>query len=525
MYLSHPGYLPLQSDQEISSTGEILSSAARRFTDKVGLIDGPGRWTFGELDALANQFANALVKTLANEDGPVAIMGRNSVEYAIAHFGTARTGLHTVNLPTRCTEDELVHVINLTRPAVLIRNPEYEEVVDAACERCGIAPLRLCMGPGGSDASADMWQFLLGETGAQPDIPVDPDASGSIIFTGGTTGMPKAVLSSQRARAVSAMAAIEDFRIETTQVAGYSVPFTHTAGLFSWFQPAVLAGCTGVLIPKWDPEAFMALTETHGINVIFAVPAQLTTLLAHPAFDPQRLRSLKRIVFGGAPLLPALIERAEDAMPWMECARAYGSSETGHLAAQIKSDREVVFDGYNQPGGRLQVDVFKEPGIVAEIGETGEVATRGPHLMTGYLDNETAQQEFFKTDTTDGQWGWTGDLAIKHDGYFTLVGRRKHMILSGGLNIFPAELEGLLGSHPQVADCVVFGTEDSVWGELPSAAIVASDSNVDEQGIMDFVADRVARHKRIRKIYFLDKIPRTVAGKAQIHRVKELCRV
>ena len=525
MHFSHPGYLPLQSDQEISTTGEILACAARRFRDKIGLIDGPGRWTFGELDALANQFANALVNTLAADDGPVGIMGKNSVEYAITHFGTARTGLHTINFPTRCTEDELLHVIDLTRPAALITNPEYDEIVNAACKRCGISPLRLSMGAERSDAGADFWQFLLDASDALPDIPVDPDASGSVIFTGGTTGMPKAVLASQRARAVSAMAAIEDFRMETTQVAGFSVPFTHTAGLFSWFQPAVLAGCTGVLIPKWDPESFMELTGQHGINVIFAVPAQLAKLLAHPAFDPERLRSLKRVVFGGAPLSPALIQRAEDAMPWMECARAYGSTETGHLAAQIKSDREVVFDGYNQPGGRLQIEIFKEAGVVAEIGETGELATRGPHLMTGYLDDETAQEEFFKTDTTDGQWGWMGDLAIRHDGYFTLVGRRKHMILSGGLNIFPAELEELLSSHPQIADCVVFGTEDSVWGELPAAAVVANAGNIDEQGIMDFVAERVARHKRIRKIYVLDKIPRTVAGKAQIHLVKELCRV
>jgi acyl-CoA synthetase (AMP-forming)/AMP-acid ligase II len=319
------------------------------------------------------------------------------------------------------------------------------------------------------------------------------------------------------------MAAIEDFRIESEVVAGYSVPFTHTAGLFSWFQPAVLAGCTGVVIPKWDPELFMQLTERHGINMTFAVPAQLATLLDHQEFEPDRLRSLKRLVFGGAPLSRTLIERAEDAMPWLECARAYGSSETGHLTVQVKADREQVYDGYNQPGGRLEIEIFKEPGVVAAEGEIGEVATRGPHLMTGYIGDDAAQTGFFKSDTTDGDWGWMGDLAVRHKGYFSLAGRSKHMILSGGLNIFPAELEEVLGRHPDIADCAVFGIDDPVWGELPAAAVVTKSGNAESEAIMNFVGAEVARHKRIRRIYFVDGIPRTGAGKIQVFRIKEQC--
>ena len=367
------------------------------------------------------------------------------------------------------------------------------------------------------------WDFIQGQPEASPGIAIDPEQHGSIIFTGGTTGRPKAVLSSQRARAISAMAAVEDFRIEPDTIAGHPVPFTHTAGLFSWFQPSVLAGCTCVIVPKWDPELFMELCETHGINVIFAVPAQLVTLLDHPEFEPERLRSLQMIAFGGAPLARSLIERAEDAMPWLECARAYGSTETGHLAAQRKADRVAVYDGFNQPGGRLEIEIFKEPGVVAEVGETGEVATRGGHLLTEYLNDEAANKEFFKTDITDGDWGWMGDLAIKHEGYFNLVGRSKHMILSGGLNIYPAELEDILIGHPEVADCAVFGIDDATWGEIPAAAIVTSGNGIDEDAVMDFVAQGVARYKRLRKVFVVDEIARTAAGKARIDQIKEQC--
>lgn len=517
MDLSHPTYKPLRPGQQVSTSGEILEFAARTYRSKAGLIDGSRSWTFGELDDVANQFAHALIARFADLEGPVGIIGKNTVEYAIAHFGTARSARYSVNFPTRCTAEDLVYAVNLTKPVVLIVDADCRDIVARAHGQFEVSPTVIPI-------EAGFWQFFAHQPTTIPDITIDPNDRGAVVFTGGTTGRPKAVLSSQRARAVSAMAAVEDFRIDSDLVAGYTVPFTHTAGLFSWLQPAVLAGCTGVVIPRWTPKLFMQLVERHRINMIFAVPAQLATLLAEPEFEAERLRSLRRIVFGGAPLSRGLIERAAEAMPWLECMRAYGSSETGHLAVQVGADRDIIFDGYNQPGGRLEIEIFREPGSIAGAGEIGEVATRGPHLMSGYLHEEAAQSEFFKTDVTDGQWGWTGDLATRHNGYFSLAGRSKHMILSGGLNIFPAELEDVLSRHPDVADCTVFGVDDQVWGELPVAAVVAAGGSIDESAVLDYVAERVARYKRLRKIYVVDVIPRTAAGKAQVFLVKKRCR-
>jgi acyl-CoA synthetase (AMP-forming)/AMP-acid ligase II len=520
MYLSHPTHQALQPGQEVSTSGEILAYPARVYPEKTGLICGTRSWTFAELNRIANQFAHAVITRFADQDGPIGIMGSNSAEYAIAHFGTSRTGRYSINFPTRCTADDLIYTMRLTKPVVFIVDIAYLEIAKSAMAQLEEKPFCVAIGEG---EFMGFWNFIKDQPDTLPAIDIDADAGGSIIFTGGTTGKPKAVLASPRARAISAMAALEDFRIQSNQIAGYSVPFTHTAGLFSWFQPAVLAACTGIIIPKWDPKSFMDLTETHGINVIFAVPSQLATLLDHPAFDPERLRTLQMIAFGGSPISRSLIERAEQVMPWLECARAYGSTETGHLAAQCKADRELQYEGYNQPGGRLEIEIFKEPGVIAEEGETGELATRGAHLMLQYLDNDEANTAFFKSDISDGQWGWMGDLAIKYKDYFTVVGRSKHMILSGGLNIFPAELENILIDHPHVADCVVFGIEDETWGELPTAAIVATDKDIDLDAVMEFVAERVARYKRVRQIFVIDEIQRTVAGKAQLEIIKKHC--
>lgn len=523
MSFSHPLHRRLLPAQDVSTTGEILSYAATSYPGKTGFICGSRSWTFREMDEAANRFANYIVSEFADRDGPVGIMGKNSAEYVVTHFGTARTGRATVNLHTRCTVDDLIDAVNRTRPALLVVDSDCRELVDAARKKFEIRPIQMNVLGGQPETDKSFWGLFANQPPTPPAVEIDPDGPGSVIFTGGTTGRPKAVLSSHRARAISAMAAVEDFRLCPDDVGGYSVPLTHAAGLFSWFQPAVLSGCTGVIIPKWDVPSFMELTERHGINVIFAVPAQLATLLDHPAFEPERLRCLRRIVFGGAPLSRSLIERAEAVLPWMSCERAYGSTETGHLAAQAKANRAEIYDGLNQPGGRLEIEIFKEPGLPAAIGEIGEVATRGPHLMMGYLGDPDAQTEFYRSDQTDGDWGWMGDLAERHDDYFTLIGRSKHMILSGGLNIYPAELEDILSTHPDVTDCAVVGMEDPTWGELPVAAIVPARPDPDSQAIIDFVSDRVARYKRLRDVFIVAKIPRTPAGKIQVHLVKILC--
>jgi acyl-CoA synthetase (AMP-forming)/AMP-acid ligase II len=521
--LSHVSHLRLAPAQHVATSGEILRCAATMFADKVGIVDGDRQWTFAEVDGLANQFANAIESELVGRDGGIGIMARNSAEYAFAHFGTARSGRVGINFPTRSTVDEFARAAALTKPVIVVVDATTASIVAAATRSFERRPRLLCIDDTEIPGVVPFRDFVRDYPLEAPAQAVDPDVPGSIVFTGGTTGSSKAALATQRARAVSAMAAVEDFRIGSDVVAGFTVPLSHAAGLFSWFQPAVLAGCTGIMVPRWDPALFMRLAERHGITMVFAVPAQLAMLLSHPEFDAPRLRSLSTVVLGGAPAAHELIARAEAAMPWLGCARAYGSTETGHLAAQLKSDRESAYDGVNQPGGRLEIEVFKSPGVPASEGEIGEVATRGPHLMLGYVDDPTATAEYFRAGELGERWGWTGDLALKHASHISLVGRSKELILSGGYNIYLVELEEALLAHSDVVECAVFGMPDPTWGELPVAAVVTRSESPDADAIMAHVAARVARHKRVRRIFFVERIPRTPAGKVQRHVLKRRC--
>lgn len=523
MDLSHPSHRRLAPGQHVATSGEILRYAATEFSTKIGIVDGERAWTFAEVDKLANQTANAIDAELGPGDGRVGIMARNSAEYAFAHFGTARAGRIAINFPTRSTVGDLGGAARLTKPAILVVDRVTAAIAVEASRALDSPPKLLCIDEVDIPGVESFREFVRERPAEPPAIDVDPDAPGSIVFTGGTTGRPKAALATQRARAVSAMAAVEDFRIASDVVAGFTVPFSHAAGLFSWFQPAVLAGCTGVVVPHWDPALLMQLVERHRISMIFAVPAQLAMLMNHPEFDSERLRSLTTVVLGGAPATHDVIARAETEMPWLACARAYGSTETGHLAAQSRPDRERIDEGLNQPGGRLQIEVFMSAGVAAVEGEVGEVATCGPHLMLEYLDDAAATAEYFRRGDTDGRWGWTGDLAMKHAGYISLVGRSKDLILSGGYNIYPAELEEALLTHPDVAECAVFGMPDPTWGETAVAAIVTRTEARDADAIMAHVAQRVARHKRVRRIFFVERIPRTPAGKVQRHVLRREC--
>jgi acyl-CoA synthetase (AMP-forming)/AMP-acid ligase II len=521
--LSHVSHPRLAPEQHVATSGEVLRYAASAFADKIGIIDGDRQWTFAEVDGLANQFANAIESELAEREGGIGIIARNSAEYAFAHFGTARSGRVGINFPTRSTVGELAHAVALTTPAILVVDAATAAVAVEAVRSLERLPRLVCIDHAETPGVVPFRDFVRDHPLEAPTQAVDPDAPGSIVFTGGTTGRPKAALSSQRARAISAMAAVEDFRIGSDVIAGFTVPLSHAAGLFSWFQPAVLAGCTGVMVPRWDPALLMRLVEQHRISMIFAVPAQLAMLLSHPEFDPRRLRSLATVVLGGAPAAREVIERAEAALPWLACARAYGSTETGHLAAQLKSEREPAYDGLNQPGGRLEIEVFKSPGVVAGEGKIGEVATRGPHLMLGYVDDPVATDEYFRASELGERWGWTGDLALKYARHISLVGRSKDLILSGGYNIYPVELEEALLAHPDVDECAVFGMPDATWGELPVAAVVTRSGVPDAHAIMAHVAERVARHKRVRRIFFVERIPRTAAGKVQRHVLRREC--
>ena len=323
-----------------------------------------------------------------------------------------------------------------------------------------------------------------------------------MTFTGGTTGRPKGAVVSHTARYVSAASTAREHQITEQDVVGVVVPMFHAVGLMIWYQAAILRGCTAVILRKWDPAEFIAATERHGISSVFLVPVQVRDLLRSPAFDRKRLASLKNIGVGGAPTPPGLIEECRAALPHCGYTDHYGQSETGPLTILKPLDTKEHAGTVGRPAEGVELRIVDGDGNPVPPGTVGELITRGPYLMEGYFGDEEETARYFR-----GGWGWTGDLGREdEDGYVTLVGRSREIIISGGFNIHPSEVETALASHPAVEDCTVFGVPDDRWGEAPVAYVVRS-ADVSQDDLIAHCTHRLARYKRPREIVFAPPSP------------------
>jgi acyl-CoA synthetase (AMP-forming)/AMP-acid ligase II len=259
---------------------------------------------------------------------------------------------------------------------------------------------------------------------------------------------------------------------------------------------------------------FMETVEKERITATLLVPSQLNELVSHPKFDAARLRSLRKMGYAGAPMSRALFERIRTALPGVEFTENYGQTETGPMVVRCPWHPDDKLATVGRIAFNVEVDVLNADGSKLPPGEIGEIVTRGDHLFSSYYDEPEQTAACFRGE--EG-WLWTGDLGyIDEDGYVSLVDRSKDMLISGGENVYPAEIENALYKHEQVAECAVFGIPDDHWGEVPAAHVVLKpNSTVSEDELVEFCKKFVARHKRPRVVKFVDGLPRTPVGKIQ----------
>lgn len=495
-------------------TGEILGFWARRTPRRPAVLCDGGELSYSALDRLANRFAHALSGLAPG--ARIVIMSRNRAEYPAIHFGAARSGHVLVHVSPRYTPGELAFVLKKTKAALLIADAGALGVFAAARKNLPPPPLVIALGDGNEGDHLRFADFIAGQPDTLPAVTIEPDDAFSVTYTGGTTGDPRGAVASHAGRLVSARAGVEDFGLEARDIVAVTTPLCHAAGLFTWYQSAAMAGAAAVLMAKWDAGEFIAAVERHRITAAFVVPAQLVMLLDCPDFDARRLASLRLLACGGAPATADTIARAEAVLPGCALARAYGSTETGHLSCQHPADRMVKAESLGRPGRHMEVAVLDGRGQPAARGEVGEIATRGRHVMLAYFDDPAGTADYFRSGDS---WGWTGDMAtVDKNGFITLVGRRDDVIISGGMNIYPAEIEKALARHKAVAECAVFGVADPLWGEVPAAAVVLRvGAKATETELTAFCARNVAPYKCITDIIFMDILPRTAAGKVRRH--------
>jgi fatty-acyl-CoA synthase len=504
-------------------TGEILARSAARFAGKAAVVLGDRRWSYATLDSIANRLANALIAHGLGRSGGrqhlVGMLSPNCPEYAAFFFGAARSGCIQAHMSIRYTEANLIYVMTKSATEAVFVHADMLPLLEAA--RPHLPALRAVVVFGGPAPSGTIgWdEFLADAPDTPPRVDLHEEDPFAITYTGGTTGFPKAVLVSHRARSLGSINAAKVFQVRPDDIVSGVTPMFHVAGLFSWFLTNIHIGTTIVMMAHWSPSEFIDLAAREQITAVFMVPAQLAAVFNDPAFDAAKLPRWRYSNFGGSAMPVALLQRMRAAFPVMLLLEHYGQSEIGPGCYRPPERAFDKPDSVGLPFDDVNIAILGPDGKPLPVGGKGEVAVRGPTILLEYYKDPEQTAALF---TEDG-WMRTGDIGFLDDeGYLTLFDRAKDMIISGAENIYPTEIENALYKHPAVKECAVFAIPDERWGEVPAAHVVLADGAAatgDE--LIEFVAGTIARFKRPRVIKIVDALPKTAIGKVQKNVLRE----
>ena len=482
-------------------------AGAADFGDRPALIDGPtGRTiSFAELAGQVDALAGALAARGIGHGDVVAIYMPNLPEYAVVFHGVLRANATNTTANPLYTESELGHQLSDSGAKMVFTVAPFLETAKAAAEHAGIIDV-VVVGPseGGEPTLAE----LIGEGAAPPEIVVDPASDlAAIPYSSGTTGLPKGVMLTHRNLVANVLQSEEVIRMEPDDVVIGVLPFFHIYGQTVIMNMGLHNGAPIVTMPRFDLDQFLGLIEEHRVTIANVVPPIALALAKHPAVEGADLSSLRLIMSGAAPLGAELSDAVSTRLD-VATVQGYGMTETSPVThvCPIEPDRiKAGTIGLPVPGTETRV-VDPE---TREDGRRGELLIRGPQVMAGYLNNESATRH---TIDADG-WLHTGDVAeVDDDGYFAIVDRLKELIKYKGFQVPPAELEAILITHPAVADCAVIGVPDEEAGELPKAFVVCA-GEVEDDEILEFVAAKVSPQKKIRLLERIEAIPKSASGK------------
>ena len=494
---------------------ELLARSARKFPNKTAVVFEGTRLTYKEVDERANAIANSLVRMGVQRGDRVTLIADNTYEWIEMYFAPAKAGATFAPVNASAPAREMEYVLNYVAPKVLIFQPRWIDMIQSMKDRLPSVQSYVLMGadvPG-----MESYERLIEEgSKEEPGIEPDPLDIALIIFTGGTTGMPRGAMHTHRGCVYSVHSMAIDVRQNYNDVEMHVTPIYHTA-MAAQIICSTFLGNKHVLARKFDPETVLNLIEKEGITCGFVVPTIINMLLQVPDLQKYDLSSLRALYYGGAPMPIKLLEQALKTIP---CGfiQFYGQTE-GFLYATLPPEDHVV-EGppekvrKSRAAGRALVNyelrVVDGEDRDVPVGEVGEIVVRGPTMTAGYWDRPDETAEVIRNG-----WLHTGDLArMDEDGYIYVVERKKDMIISGGKNIYCPEVEEVLYRHPAVLEATVFGIPDDYWGEAVKAAVALKPGKeVTEEELIEFCAQSISGWKKPKSVDFLKELPKSPTGK------------
>lgn len=510
------GPYPEAAIPEVSLT-EFVLAHADQVSDKPALIDGPtGRViTYSQFADSVRRVAAGLAQRGFKKGDVFGILSPNIPEYGIAFHAVAMLGGINTTVNPLYTTEEVGHQLVDAGARFLVTIPQFVEKAREAAQEAKIEELFVF----GEAEGATSFATLLESSGEPPQVKINPrEDLVALPYSSGTTGLPKGVMLTHHnlVSNLCQMDGLNYFAREDTLIA--VLPLFHIYGLVVILNMGLRMGSTIVTMPRFDLDQFLQMVEKYKVSMAHLVPPIVLALTKCAEVDNYDLSSLKMIFSGAAPLGEKISSACKERLS-CSIRQGYGMTETSPVTHSTPAGNDKVklgSVGPPAPNTECKV-VHTETGVALGPNAEGEVCVRGPQIMKGYLNKPDATAHTIDAEN----WLHTGDIGYAdEDGHFFIVDRLKELIKYKGFQVAPAELEGLLLSHPAIADAAVIPIPDDEAGELPKAFIVLK-GEVTAEEIMDFVEEHVASYKKIREVEFIDKIPRSLSGKILRRVLKE----
>ncbi|MFS1515743.1 fatty acid--CoA ligase family protein [Bacillus sp. SCS-151] len=498
-----------------------LSESAQKYPAKPAYIFQDKASTYAELDSAVNAFASGLDKLGIGKGDHIALLLGNSPYFVISLYGALKVGATIIPINPIYTADEISYIVNNGDVKAIITFdvllPQVEPMLPIMK---GVEHIIYCETPQGKEVGVDSSAIVTSEkmksfskiislgsfTYEGPTLAEDDVAV--ILYTSGTTGKPKGAMLTHKNLYSNAIDVAQYLKLSDTDRVITTLPMFHVFCLTVALNAPLMNGGTLIILPKFSPEEVFRVAKTYEATVFAGVPTMYNFLLQHPEGNKEDLASLRLCISGGASMPVALLKGFEQKFNVI-VSEGYGLSEASPVTAFNPLDRPRKPGSIGTSIFNIENKVVDEMGEEVPPGQVGELIVRGPNVMKGYykMPEETAHT------IMDG-WLYTGDLArMDEEGYFYIVDRKKDMVLVGGYNVYPREVEEVLYNHPDIIEAAVIGVPDPNFGEAVKSFVVTTNNQLTEKEVLDYCIEHLAKYKIPTSIEFIEELPKNTTGK------------